>query len=237
MNDYDLTPTMAPYLDAHLMFSLLDSLRELKIYDKTEITREKIKVVSRTNMVELAIELMDEVEALPGDAEKRAALQARAINIHKELDTEPFEVTKVRTFFADSEKIAELKQSQNLTLEYLAANHNITANDLNAYFRRGKFEFECGQYNQAATMLNEYISVPQTSSSVWLAALWGRLACHMLTGRWNETAMDIQTIKDIIDNRNIAPVDQIRQRAWLLHWALFVHTNRPDGVDALAGRY
>jgi len=233
-NDYDLTPSMAPYLDAHLMLSLLDSLRDLNIYDKSAITREKIKVLARTNMVELAVDLMDEVAAIDGDKEQRALLEARATSIHKQLDEEPAAVVKVRAFFAETEKISEIKQGQNMTIEFLTNNHNINATDLNAFFQRAKFEFECGQYTQAATMLNQYISVPQAASSIWLAALWGRLACHMLTSRWEETATDIQTIKDIIDSKNIPPVDQIRQRAWLLHWALFVHTNRPDGVDALA---
>ena len=59
---YDLTATMAPYLDAHLMLSLLDALKEQNMYDKDVVLRQKIKVIARTNMVELGCDLLSEVK-------------------------------------------------------------------------------------------------------------------------------------------------------------------------------
>jgi translation initiation factor 3 subunit E len=232
--NYDLTPTMAPYLDAHLMLPLLDALRDFDFYNKDEVTREKFAVVSRTNMTEAAVDLLSEAKAQDGDAEKKSALEERGKKILAELDAESADVAKVRKFFADAATVTEIKQGNNMTLEYLANNHDISPEALNKFFLRAKFEYECGQYAQAEIMLNQYLSVSQPPSGLWLGALWGRLACHMLTSKWEETTADFQQIKDIIDNKNIPPVDQIRQRGWLLHWSLFVHTNRPDGVDQLA---
>eukprot|EP00605_Chrysophyceae_sp_TOSAG23-4_P000296 GSChrysophyteH1.ASY1.ANO1.341.1 assembled CDS len=224
---------MAPYLDAHLLLPLLDALRDFDFYTKDEVTREKINVISRTNMTDLAVELIDEVEPADGDAEKKAKLEERGQKILNEFDEESEDVAKVRQFF-NTAPIAELKQGNNMTLEYLAANYSISPEQLQKFYLRSKFEYECGQYSQAEAMLNQYLSVSQPPSGLWLGALWGRLACHMLTSKWEDTFADFQSIKDIIDNKNIPPEDQIRQRAWLLHWALFVHTNRADGVDNLA---
>ncbi len=231
---YDLTPTMAPYLDAHLLLPLLDNLKDADLYSKDEVTREKINVISRTNMTDLAVDLLDEVKAQEGDSDKKAKLKERGQKILDQFDVESEDVTKVRKFFDDAATIAEIKQGNNMTLEYLSTNHDISAESLQNFYLRSKFEYECGQYSQSEAMLNQYLSVQQPPSGLWLGALWGRLACHMLTSKWEETFSDFQNIKDIIDSKNIPPVDQIRQRAWLLHWSLFVHTNRADGVDSLA---
>ena len=52
-SEYDLTPTMGPYLDAHLLLPLLDNLKDAKLYSEDEVIREKINVISRTNMTDL----------------------------------------------------------------------------------------------------------------------------------------------------------------------------------------
>ncbi len=237
--DYDLTPTMAPYLDSHLMLSLLDSLLHLDVYDKEEIRKEKIKLLSRTNMLDLAIELMDESADKASYAEQRKLLTERGKQINADFDSEAPEVTKVRKFFTDASAVAEIKQSQNLNMEYLSVNHGITSEDISAFLRRSKFEYEAGQYTEAGVMLSQYLSISQPVTSVYLSALWGRLACYMLLNRWDEALSDFQSIKEIIEKTSMPPSDQIRQRAWLLHWALFVYITRVDGVgsggvDALA---
>ena len=38
-------------------------------------------------------------------------------------------------------------------------------------------------------------------------------------------------VKNAIESRSIAPMDQLRQRAWLMHWGLFVFMNQRDGYD------
>lgn len=231
---YDLTATMAPYLDAHLMLSLLDALKEQNMYDKDVVLRQKIKVIARTNMVELGCDLLSEVKSKDGDEQLKSDLESRALKIHEEFDNETDDIKKVKEFFEDAQTISDIKQANNMTFEYLSTNHGITQDLLQNYYLRSKFEYECGQYSSAETMLNQYLSVQQPPSGAWVGALWGRLACHMINSKWDLTHVDFNNIKEIIDNKNIPPVDQIRQRAWLLHWALFVHTNNTDGVDHLA---
>ena len=233
---WDLTSRMAPFLDVHLLMPLLDSMRESGLFDSNRITLEKIKLVDKTNMISFVMEEY----AKSGDADlksefsaKKADLEKREEKVHEELDNEPESVKAVAAFFADSNKINELKSSAQLTLDNLANNHDISNDKLLAYYQRAKFIYECGLYVEADTMLCNFLSVSQPMSPSLLGALWGRLASHILQAKWEDTVSDFAAIKEAIEARGIRPLDQLRQRAWLLHWGLFVHCNKPDGIDNL----
>ena len=234
---YDLTPRMAPFLDAHLLLPLLDSLKELKIYDGDAVLKQKINVITKTNMVDSALEQMEEVADPKAKAEyatQKAALEERSAKILNEFDAEPEDIKVVVEFFKNESLVQKLKSGSNLEIEFLSANHGINAEALNKYYKRGKFEYECGQYNEAEVILANFLSVQQPTSSYVQGAQWGILACHLLTSKSDKTLSDFSAVKYSIESRGVAPLDQIRLRAWFLHWGLFVHTNRPDGVDALA---
>lgn len=85
-------------------------------------------------------------------------------------------------------------------------------------------------YADAEAMLSNYLLVQQSPSSSVTGALWGRLACHILQAKWDQALSNVASVKESIEVRNISPMDQLRQRAWLLHWGLFVHRD----FDALA---
>lgn len=88
-------------------------------------------------------------------------------------------------------------------------------------------------YCDAEEMLGNFLSVAQAQTTSVLGALWGRLACRILQAKWDESLTDINAVKDAIESRSIAPMDQLRQRAWLMHWGLLVFLNQRDGFDAL----
>eukprot|EP01038_Epipyxis_sp_PR26KG_P006043 gene6043-8320_t len=235
---YDITPLMAPFLDIHLVSPLLDFLREIEIYDPKLITKEKIRSVERTNMTEL---VEDEYERFPNDKEFQAeyavrqpVLKKRRDEIFDIIDHEPEVVKKITEFFEDKATVSELKASTNLNVEYLSANHGITSEGLEAYYKFTKFKYECGMYIDAEEMLGNYLSVSQPHNSSYLGALWGRLACRILQTKWAEAITDLKEVKEAIDIRNISPIDQLRQRAWLMHWSLFVFWNHREGVELLA---
>lgn len=234
---YDLTAKMAPYLDVHLMLPLLDSLKQLNIYESNEVLKEKIKVITKTNMIDSALEHMDECTDINMNADyatQKPILEERSKKILQEFDSEPEDIKVVVEFFKNESLVNELKSSNDLKIENLAANHNISTDALEKYYKRGKFEYECGQYNEAGVILGNFLAIQQDFSPSVLGALWGQLACHILTSKVEKISKCFSSIKEIVEKKIVAPVDQIRQRAWLLHWGLFVHTNRSDGVDALA---
>jgi translation initiation factor 3 subunit E len=235
---YDLTPRMSPFFDVHMVSPLLDHLSEMSIYSQKVLTKEKIKIVAPTNMIEL---VEDEYEKFPDDADfqseyaiRKPLFEERKDKIFDLIDNEPESVGLVSAFFADSAKISELKSSNELNIDFITANHGITFEALESYYKFSKFKYECGMYSDAEDMLGNYLSVTQSSTTSMLGALWGRLACRILQAKWADSLVDLISVKDAIEIRNITPIDQLRQRAWLMHWGLFVYLNRgAEGVDAL----
>ena len=43
---------------------------------------------------------------------------------------------------------------------------------------------------------------------------------------------DLKDLKEAIEIRNIAPMEQLRQRGWICHWSLFVHFTQRDSYDS-----
>lgn len=193
----------------------------------------------KTNLIDL---IEDEYNRFPDDAEmqtefnlQKSKLESSREELFNKIDNEPDDVKLVAAFFAKSEVIEELRSSSSFNTDALYNIHGISLEALETYYRFSKFKYECGIYNDAEDMLGNFLSVvqPGQSSSV-LGARWGRLACRILSAKWDLAAQDLAAIKEAIDIRNVTAVDQLKQRAWLLHWALFVHINQRDGVDNLA---
>jgi len=65
-------------------------------------------------------------------------------------------------------------------------------------------------------------------------ALWGKLACEILTSSWNQAEMDIAIIRDLIEEKfEKDPTKQLQYRLWLIHWSLFVYFNLPNGLTSM----
>lgn len=54
---YDLTPRIAPHLDRHLVFPLLEFLQERELYAEGDILKAKIELLNHTNMVDYAMDI------------------------------------------------------------------------------------------------------------------------------------------------------------------------------------
>ncbi|KAF2308156.1 hypothetical protein GH714_035940 [Hevea brasiliensis] len=81
MATYDLTPRIAPNLDRHLVFPLLEFLQERQLYPEEQIFKSKIELLNKTNMVDYAMDIhksLYHTEDVPQDmVERRAEVVAR----------------------------------------------------------------------------------------------------------------------------------------------------------------
>lgn len=57
MATHDLTPRVAPNLDRHLVFPLLEFLQERQLYPDEQILKSKIELLNKTNMVDYAMDI------------------------------------------------------------------------------------------------------------------------------------------------------------------------------------
>lgn len=57
MANYDLTPRIAPHLDRHLVFPILEFLQERRLHEDEQILKSKIELLNKTNMVDYAMDI------------------------------------------------------------------------------------------------------------------------------------------------------------------------------------
>ena len=88
--------------------------------------------------------------------------------------------------------------------------------------RYAKFVYNCGQYQQASSLLVS-VRALTTDPDKAFSAMWGKLASEVLVQNWEQAVEDIQALRDAIEARTTTPaIMQLQQRCWLMHWALFI---------------
>lgn len=126
-------------------------------------------------------------------------------------------VATITSLFENDELIAQLEASQSLTIEHLTTTYGIRREHLEEFYTFCKFQYDCGMY-EVEKMLQCYINISQGSSAAIMGALWGRLACLILTAKWDKALAAFTAVKEAIESRSVIPSDQLRLRAWILHW-------------------
>merc|ERR1711865_513247 len=105
-----------------------------------------------------------------------------------------------------------------------------------ALYTYGKIQFECGQYADAAAVLAHYWLLGQDEASR-LSSLWGKLAAEILMRNWDVALEDLTRLRETIDSRSsLSHLEQLQQRAWLIHWSLFVYETIIAQTTGLAYR-
>lgn len=57
MSAHDLTPTMAKYLEPHMLIPLFDFLAENNVRSQTDLDRIQLKLLHNTRMADYAIDI------------------------------------------------------------------------------------------------------------------------------------------------------------------------------------
>jgi translation initiation factor 3 subunit E len=241
----DLVPHLANYLDTHLMFPLLQFLEHRAdgedapkgiVYLKKDVQRACVQLLESTNMVDYAIEVLADIDGKePDEAEEHAPPQMieKRNAVLDELDAQEERLKPLEELFQDAETIAELQQTGNFTAEHFERSFGIAPETLDAYFKFAKFQYECGEYGKAYEMLSNYLTLTQsgTSTAMGFNAVWGKFACQILLKNWDNALVEMNNVKAAIEERASAPLEQLQQRSWLLHWSLFVFFNHKAGLD------
>uniref|UniRef100_A0A7S2SQG8 Eukaryotic translation initiation factor 3 subunit E n=1 Tax=Rhizochromulina marina TaxID=1034831 RepID=A0A7S2SQG8_9STRA len=236
---YDLTPVISEYLDLHLMFPLLEFVEsnEHLNYDKSDIQRARLAYLKPTNMVDYAIEIFHDLN--PEVKEDPADMVRQRDEVYEKLGRIKTEHTKLSTFFQEMREgkyAGGFGEGQSLSLRWIQENIGVDQAGVENYYRYGKFQYECGLYEDACTVLSDFLSIDEykiTSSDLGFAALWGKFAALILQKQWDAALAEMQTLKKAIDERTTPDKLQLQQRTWLLHWSLFVFFNHHQGRDLI----
>ena len=137
--------------------------------------------------------------------------------------------------------LKELDSSGCFHVDYLKEHHGVTDTHVEALYECAKFRYESGEYAVAADYLNYYrllVGPAAESGNAHaqersLQALWGRFGAEILVELWDDASRDLQILIGTVRQGNMSDLQLVQQRAWLLHWAMFVFANHPNGRDTL----
>ncbi|KAK9127577.1 hypothetical protein Syun_016374 [Stephania yunnanensis] len=230
MAKYDLTPRIAPNLDRHLVFPLLEFLQERQLYKDDDILKAKIELLSKTNMVDYAMDIhksLYQTEDVPQDmVDRRVEVVARLKSL-EEL------AAPLISFLQNPSLINELRTDKQYNLQMLHDRYQIGPEQIEALYQYAKFQFECGNYSGAADFLYQYRALC-TNNERSLSAFWGKLAAEILMQNWGVALEELDRLREIIDAKNFSsPLNQLQSRIWLMHWSLFIFFNHDSGRSGI----
>ena len=158
---------------------------------------------------------------------------ARRADVVSRLRTLESQVKPVTDFLSKEENVKLLKQDKGQNMAFLQKEFGIGPDQVDALYHYAKWNFECGNYSAAGEYLYNY-RLLSTHPERSIGALWGKVAADILLQDF-ETAMDdILKLKELLDVDTFTPVaKQLQQKAWLMHWSLFIFFNHENGMNAL----
>eukprot|EP00123_Amoebidium_parasiticum_P011305 comp20637_c0_seq1/m.26716 comp20637_c0_seq1/g.26716 ORF comp20637_c0_seq1/g.26716 comp20637_c0_seq1/m.26716 type:complete len:445 (-) comp20637_c0_seq1:140-1474(-) len=232
MANYDLTPTIFPYLDRHLTFPLIQFLEFSKMYPMNQLLKAKLALLQKTNMVDYAADVYKQVHDTEDVPEEFSVRRDEVISQLTKGDEKCKHLMEV---LGREDVLSELRQDKMWNLEYLREQHGVTLDMLEDLYQHARFNFNTGNYSAAAEYLTHY-RVLSTDNDKLFSALWGKFAAEILMQNWETAMEDMNRLRDSIDSKTPTgpqALQQLHQRTWLIHWGLFVFFNHPKGRDAI----
>lgn len=231
MAEHDLTPILGQYLDPHLLIPSLEFLSEKKVYDETDMLKSKLNLISKTNMIDYAIDIH---KIIYPDQEEPSDLVQKRSNVLKKLDR----LDKANKPFLDMfsnpevhEILGRSRDSRDLIESLKVCGFKIEM--LDHLYEYAKFQYECGKYDKALEYLSILRLFISQSDKHYLPVFWGVLACHILMSDWAHALEDYNRLKDHIDGSLTSSLMTLQQRTWLIHWGLLIFFNHENGRDQL----
>lgn len=233
MAKYDLTSALAPYLDRHLVFPLLEFLSAKKIFNENEILQTKLDILNKTNMVDYLVEIRQQLKLNDKESE---ALQAKRQQVLNQLHELQNDVTVVIGIMHSEEAMKSLDgmRDSKAIVSFLTKEYNFKIEMMEGLYRLAKYRYECGNYSITSGSLYFYLSVMPPTDKNYLSVLWGKLASEILLQHWDNALEDLNKLREFIDCNSFgSSLQLLTQRTWLIHWSLFVFFNHVKGRDLI----
>merc|ERR1719431_558676 len=186
---------------------------------------------------------MDVFSSLYPDKEVPKELRDKRVAVVSELKSLQSAVVPITQILEDKNVTEQIQNSRDgrQLFETLQKDHAFKPEYLDVLYDFAKFQYECGNYSGAAEYLYFHRVLAPPTDKNFMNALWGKLASEILMQNWETALEDVNRIKEIIDSGGQVggmslggmgnPLQALQQRAWLIHWSLFVFFNHPKGRD------
>ncbi|CAH1115815.1 unnamed protein product [Psylliodes chrysocephalus] len=236
MAKFDLTPKMGQYLDRHLVFPLLEFLSAKGIYNETELLKAKLDILSKTNMIDYAIDIRKQLypdDEIPDD------LKQRRSHVVSQLQELQQEVEPILTVITDEEvmKNMESMRDSKTLINFLSKDYKFEIEMIDSLHKLAKYRYECGNYSVSTSYLYFCLLVLPPNDKNYLSVLWGKFASEILYQNWDSALEDLNKLREYIDSNpnqfSGNSLQLLQQRTWLIHWSLFVFFNHALGRELI----
>ncbi|CAF9920300.1 MAG: eukaryotic translation initiation factor 3 subunit E [Heterodermia speciosa] len=231
---HDLLPKLIPHLDRHLIFPLLEFLSGQEEETSLEITKTKYELLKTTNMTDYVATLWQEIndsDEIPEEFLRRREEVLQRLSLFTE------ETSKIDELLVNEEVTSKLRSDKVANLKFLEQEHGVTASMVDLLYDYGRFQYNCGSYQNAAHLLDQF-RILSTDNDKVASATWGKLASEILTTQWDSVMEEVNKVKETIDTKLFNnPLAQLQHRTWLIHWSLFPFFNYEPARDLLAELY
>lgn len=226
---YDLTETMMPFLDRHLIFHLTDFLSSKELYDEQNLTELKYNLLKDTNMVDYVQNLWQQLHP---DADAPAEFAQRKETLLDQMAKLETSLGKFFEVLENPEVQDNLKQDKVQNMKMLNS-YNVTSEDINNLYHYGQLKYSCGEYQTASNMLDQF-RILSTDNKLILSATWGKFAIEIIGMQAESVMEELQKIRDTVDLRSFAdPLTQLHNRIWIIHWSLFLFISKDFNKESL----
>lgn len=119
---FDLTNTLAPFMDLHFMFPLIDFLSSNELYEEAQLMAAKLSLLKPTNMADFAVEIyqtLHDTTDVPAEFEDRRGAILDSLSFAKS------ECGLMLELIEDEEKIMQLQSENLLNASYLEQNEGV----------------------------------------------------------------------------------------------------------------
>ncbi|KAI4471784.1 eukaryotic translation initiation factor 3 subunit e [Holotrichia oblita] len=151
MAKFDLTSRMGQYLDRHLVFPLLEFLSAKEIYDEQELLKAKLDILSKTNMVDYAIDIRKQLYPKEDVPEE---LKERRVHVVTQLQELQHEVEPILQLMGDDEvmKNMENMRDSKTLINFLSKEYGFEIEMIESLHKLAKYRYECGNYSVSTSL-------------------------------------------------------------------------------------
>jgi len=163
VEQWDLTSKVSPYLDRHMMFPLLEYLDTLigagtVSYSSKDVAAARLALLRPTHMVDYAIDIY---KGLHGDdSAVPPEMEEQKKEVYSRLEELQAGCKNLEDLCKNEEERAKLVASGKWSVAGLTeSDKGITCEMVETYRKLARYNFDCGDYQSAREMLENYISL------------------------------------------------------------------------------
>jgi translation initiation factor 3 subunit E len=235
--EYAFLDKIIRHLDRHLIFPLLEHMTDREDISPArfnDLTKAKYALLKDTNMHDYVAnlwKLINDSDQAPDEFTKKRGEVLHQLEVYQE------ESDKITSLLGDDAVVSQLRSDKVANLKFLEEQHGVTAQMVDVLYDYGRYQYQCGNYGDAAELLYQF-RVLSTDNDKVSKATWGKLVCEILVTNWEGAMEEINKLKENIETRLFNnPRAQLVAREQLVHWALFPFFNYEPARETLTELY